>query len=99
MVAGRAIRTFQGQYDSVREETMIATSKRGLMIACILIGVPAFAATDEKGFVRIAPDEILWKDIPNGHGAQLATLQGDSTKPGIYVQRGRMSAANFVEAA
>ena len=59
-----------------------------LMVACVLIGVPAFAVMDDRGFVRIAADdEVQWKDFPNGHGAQIATLQGDPTKPGIYVQR------------
>jgi hypothetical protein len=66
---------------------MTATSRLSLMIACVLIGVPALAVTDDKSFVRIASDEIQWKDIPNGHGAQFATLQGDPSKPGIYVQR------------
>jgi quercetin dioxygenase-like cupin family protein len=66
---------------------MIAASRSSLMVACVLIVVPALAATDDNGFVRIAPDEIQWKDVPNGHGAQFATLQGDPTKPGLYVQR------------
>jgi quercetin dioxygenase-like cupin family protein len=68
---------------------MKASMKYGLVGACFLVGFSALAATDEKGFVRIAPDEIQWKDLPNGHGAQIAILQRDPTKPGIYVQRVR----------
>jgi quercetin dioxygenase-like cupin family protein len=56
---------------------------------CILVGLSALAATDDRGFVRIAPDELQWKDVPNGYGVQVATLAGDPTKPGLYVQRVR----------
>jgi quercetin dioxygenase-like cupin family protein len=61
----------------------------GCVVACVLVGFSALAATDDRGFVRIAPDEVQWKDLPNGHGAQIATLAGDPTKPGLYVQRVR----------
>ena len=33
------------------------------------------------------PEEVTWKDFPNGHGAQMAIVVGDPTKPGIYVTR------------
>jgi len=58
-----------------------------LIGACVLVGLSALAAADDKGFVRVTPDELQWKDFPNSHGAQVATLVGDPTKPGIYVQR------------
>lgn len=35
-----------------------------LIAGCALVGLSAFA--DDKGFVRIAPDEVQWKDLPNG---------------------------------
>jgi quercetin dioxygenase-like cupin family protein len=72
---------------AAREETMKAVLTRSLIAGSVLIALSALAATDDKGFVRIAPDEVQWKDLPNGRGAQIATLQGDPTKPGIYVQR------------
>ena len=63
--------------------------KCGLIGACVLVGLSALAATDEKGFVRIAPDEVQWKEVPSSRGVQIATLTGDPAKPGIYVQRVR----------
>ena len=59
----------------------------GLIGGCALIALSAPATTDERGFVRIAPEEVQWKPAPFGLGAQTATLQGDPSKPGIYVQR------------
>jgi hypothetical protein len=44
-------------------------------------------AKDGPGFVRIAPSELKWLDVPNGHGVQQAVLFGDPNKPGIYVVR------------
>jgi len=66
---------------------MKSTLMINFAVACVFVGLSAQAATDEKGFVRIAPDEVLLRDLPNGRGAQIATLQGDPTKPGLYVQR------------
>jgi hypothetical protein len=66
---------------------MRATLTFSLIAGCVLTALSVLAAIDDKGFVRIAPDEVQWKDFPNGHGAQIATLQGDPTKSGIYVQR------------
>jgi quercetin dioxygenase-like cupin family protein len=44
-------------------------------------------ARDSADFVRIAPAELHWQDVPDGHGVQQATLLGDPAKPGIYVIR------------
>jgi quercetin dioxygenase-like cupin family protein len=53
----------------------------------LLASVSAIGAADEQGFVRVTSEEIQWRDVPNGQGVQVATSQGDPTKPGIYVQR------------
>src|SRR5919198_6072360 len=58
-----------------------------LLSACLLASLSAFGATDEQGFVRMTPEEVQWKDVPNGKGVQSATIQGDPSKPGVYVQR------------
>jgi quercetin dioxygenase-like cupin family protein len=42
---------------------------------------------EEPQFVRITPAEVQWQDIPGGHGAQMAKLQGDPQNTGIYVVR------------
>jgi quercetin dioxygenase-like cupin family protein len=52
-----------------------------------LIGGSAGIAKEEPAFVRIAPAEVRWRDIPNSHGAQEAVLLGDPEKPGMYVVR------------
>ncbi len=57
----------------------------GLLLA-IPVGLAA-AKTDGEGFVRTPPEEIQWKDAPNGMGVQMALLEGDPSKPGIYVIR------------
>ena len=64
---------------------MRSTLMFGSVVVSVLVGLSALAATDDKGFVRITPDEVSWRDFPNGHGAQLAVVMGDPTKPGIYV--------------
>jgi hypothetical protein len=62
--------------------------------ACwIVMGLVASAVSatpkDNPDFVRIAPADIHWQDVPNGHGVQQAILLGDPAKPGMYVIRVR----------
>ncbi len=61
--------------------------------ACLLISAVCAAAVglakDSPGFVRIAPADVHWQDIPGAHGARMATLLGDPDKPGIYVIRAK----------
>jgi quercetin dioxygenase-like cupin family protein len=62
--------------------------------ACLSCAVVAGAAPGEKAaggadFVRLTPDQIQWRDLPDGHGAQLATIAGDPSGNGLYVQRVR----------
>ena len=52
-------------------------------------GSPQSEPADTAGFVTISPAAIVWKDIPNGHGAQTAVLVGNPSKPGVYVARTR----------
>src|SRR6266481_1358918 len=60
----------------------------GMVSAMVLaFALAGKAETYEGGFVRIAPDSVKWSDIPDGHGAQIAVLQGDPSKPGLYVIR------------
>lgn len=68
---------------------------------CVAFAVsPAYAQADAKGFVRLTPDQAAWKDVPDGHGVQMAVISGDPSKPGLYVIRvkfppGIMSAPHF----
>src|ERR1700720_2563925 len=60
-----------------------------IIVTCCLIAVGALAAerVDKYDFIRVTPTEVRWQDIPDGHGAQRATLEGDPDKPGMYVVR------------
>src|SRR5580658_6980241 len=61
-----------------------------LTAACLLlVGSSAAAPPDDSAFIRITPYEVHWVDVPDGHGAQMATLQGDPNKPGLYVIRAK----------
>ena len=52
-------------------------------------GTVAFGQADARGFVRITPEQVKWVDDPasGAFGIQRATIQGDPSKPGIYVIR------------
>ena len=43
--------------------------------------------TDTQGFVRITPEQVQWVDEPNALGFQRAVIEGDPSKPGLYVVR------------
>jgi quercetin dioxygenase-like cupin family protein len=51
----------------------------------------SFAAEDEKGFVILHPDEIVWQENPAGSGPELTVIAGDPTKEGFYVIRARFA--------
>ena len=63
------------------------------LASCLLCATVLSAASDVKapdaGFVRLTPAEVHWQDVPDGHGAQIATIAGDPSRPGLYVQRVR----------
>ena len=42
------------------------------------------AETDEKGFVRTRPEQLDWK-VPFPGATPLALLEGDPSKPGIFL--------------
>ena len=62
-----------------------------LTAAGVFVALNAQAEKDKAGFVRIAPEEVVWTDRPGYEGVKFATLQGDPSKPGIYVVRARFS--------
>jgi quercetin dioxygenase-like cupin family protein len=63
-------------------------------LACsfVLAAAPSRAETDAKGFVRLTPDQAEWKEVPGGHGVQMAVISGDPSKEGLYVIRVRFPA-------
>ena len=62
-----------------------------LAAAVATLTVNARADKDKAGFVRVAPEEIVWKDRPGYDGVKFATIQGDPSKPGVYVIRAKFS--------
>jgi quercetin dioxygenase-like cupin family protein len=58
-------------------------------LCCVLTGVFAFALQNQSAFVRITPEEVKWTTDADGSGMQRAVIEGDPTKPGLYVIRVR----------
>ncbi len=64
-------------------------------LAACLLCAGLFGNTTEQGshassgFVRLTPEQVKWETAPEGFGAQVATIAGDPSKPGMYVQRVR----------
>jgi ChrR-like protein with cupin domain len=59
--------------------------------ALALGGMTARADKTKAGFVRIAVDEVAWAERPGYDGVKFAVIQGDPSKPGIYVIRAKFS--------
>ena len=60
-----------------------------LSCATVLGSAADHRAASGPDFVRLSPDQVRWEDLPGGYGAQLATIAGDPSGHGIYVQRVR----------
>lgn len=64
-----------------------------LLAATAFLLVPGRAAEpDPKAVHYTAPDKIVWRTGPN---ADTATIQGDPSKPGIYIQLIRWHPGNM----
>jgi len=70
------------------------TWSAGALAGLLLVGPPALGETDAKGFVRITPEQVEWKS-PFGVGPATAVIEGDPSKPGIYVVRVRFPPGTF----
>jgi len=68
------------------------TSLLGAAAICAAASVPSsFAAVDEKGFVIVMPNEIVYGKNPAGSGPDLAVIAGDPEKEGFYIIRARFA--------
>src|SRR5512144_862836 len=72
----------------MRTTTTVFTA---LAAALALLTVNASAGNDKPGFVRVTPEDVKWTEVPGYDGVKFATLQGDPSKPGIYVVRAKFS--------
>src|SRR5687768_7753540 len=66
----------------------------------LLVAKPQSGSRDAQGFVRVAPEQIQWVTDTDGSGVQRAVLEGDPSKPGLYVirvkfPRGMMSTNHY----
>jgi hypothetical protein len=61
------------------------------LVATVALAGKAGAEKDKAGFVRVTPEEVKWTDQPGYDGVKFAVVQGDPSKPGIYVIRARFS--------
>jgi quercetin dioxygenase-like cupin family protein len=60
------------------------------LISIAAASVPSsFAAEDEKGFITLLPNEIVWQD--NAEGPDFAFIVGNPQQPGFYVVRARFA--------
>jgi hypothetical protein len=69
----------------MRSNFRMITSR--VMVAAVFAVAASGIANDSPNFIRITPAEVHWQDIPDGYGAQQATLVGNPDKPGMYVVR------------
>ena len=69
--------------------TRLAPAVVAVLVCGSVLGDSDSGAASGANFVRLTPDQIHWQDLPDGHGAQLATLAGDPSGNGLYVQRVR----------
>ena len=70
------------------------TQRVAAFAACVISatvagGIPDGSAGSGADFVRVTPEQVRWQDVPGGHGAQIATIAGNPSGVGIYVQRVR----------
>ena len=67
------------------KSTRILASR--ILIAAVFGAAVSGVAKDVPDFIRISAADVQWQDIPDGHGARMATLAGNPDKPGMYVVR------------
>src|SRR4029078_12707911 len=84
------LRSGAGIMQSARMRTTIAVFA-ALAVALALFTMSASADKNKAGFVRVTPEEVAWTDRPGYEGVKFAVIQGDPTKPGIYVVRAKFS--------
>lgn len=74
-------------YEDMR--TRFPAAFAACLLCATVVGASDQNAPHDAAFVRLAPEQVRWQDVPDGHGAQIATIAGDPSRPGLYVQRVR----------
>jgi quercetin dioxygenase-like cupin family protein len=72
---------------------------RSFVLASIALALWSYAAPgaelDPKVLAFKLPDQLQWRDPTGAAGVNQAILQGDPTKPGLYVVLNRFKPGNF----
>ncbi len=66
----------------------------GALAALLCSGV-LFSAEDDAGFVRLTPEDFVWREI--APGLSVAVLEGDPSREGFYIIRARFAPGVFSE--
>lgn len=60
-----------------------------LFLCALGAALEGSAASQGDGFVRLNPQQVPWRELPGSFGVQVATIAGDPSGHGLYVQRVR----------
>jgi quercetin dioxygenase-like cupin family protein len=66
-----------------------------IVAGVLSIGSAAAVELDTKALIYQLPDQLKWRDPLGTAGVNQAILQGDPTKPGLYVVLNRFRPGNF----
>src|SRR5262245_18383694 len=69
----------------VHDSGMKTTKVQLAFGALLLFTFVAFGQKATQSVVRVSPDQLKWVEEPNGLGFKQAIVEGDPTKPGIYI--------------
>jgi quercetin dioxygenase-like cupin family protein len=69
--------------------SLLSTLAASLVCGAVLGAWSDRPAANDSAFVRLTPEQVRWQDLPGSPGVQMATLAGDPTGHGLYVQRVR----------
>jgi quercetin dioxygenase-like cupin family protein len=77
VIRGIVSNELEGKPDQDRSDVL-------LLAACL---VPVFSAQGQFPVIRTSPEEVRWVPNTDGSGVERATMDGDPSKPGLYVIR------------
>jgi len=69
--------------------TFLSTLAASLLCGAVPGGSSDRSAANDSAFVRVTPEQVRWQDLPASPGVRIATIAGDPSGHGLYVQRVR----------
>lgn len=64
-----------------------------LLLASFILVACTTVASDDEGFVRLTPEDLVWKTLEPG--LDIAVLEGDPSGEGYYILRARFAPGVF----